>query len=185
MSPIPFKALDPPVIGGTIGFLRIESAGRGLTRGGLLMINALGEPQSFTYNQVETRHPFLWRNRNPTPATLMSLIRSIFEMCVDIPDLIVYRLSEINPDFFVHRIMLEVPVAGLPEPPNSQSDEANPELSVLPDPDIIWTPRDAVTDAHIMELCNRLMRGGLLYEPFERIAVGLKETYSDNDSEST
>lgn len=148
--------------------------------GALLVIDALGEPLEFSYNRVEARYRFLWRERDLHLAATRELLTSLLDLCPRDPSALFFLASETPPDLFVQQVDIEKPVARVArgeETLGAAEIEQHEELSGKPTVQLFWVrgrPSDA-TPAH--RLAVVLGARGLLLEPFERVLAGLREAY--------
>jgi len=159
--------------------------------GGLLLIDARGEPVEFTYNRVAAKHRFLWRERDLKRAVSRELLASLLDPCPKSPSAIFCLAREVEPEILLEDIDIQKPVARVPDANESigvAGEEEHERLEATSSVQLFWVrgrPSDA-TPAH--RLVERLASRGLLLEPFERVVAGLREAYelsSDVDGDSS
>lgn len=156
--PIPFD-IDADDLG-TAAFLAIVPSTEGYS-GALFQITARGEPVEFTWNQVSAPPSILWRPGDLRRAALRLLVSSLCEASPVIPTLLVTREAALPLELFTEDVQVNVPVL---------------HVRVTEDGEIVseWVlaaERGSAAD----ELAGTLGARGLLLEPFERAAEGLKE----------
>jgi hypothetical protein len=180
MAPIPYNNPEPPPLSGIAAFLKIESVDSTIYRGALLLINSLGEPRGFTYNQVEIPFPFLWPKSDLLHRLYITLITSLFDVCAEQPNLLLYLENEIPPDFFSRQLLLSMPHAAVQiqvgNAPESGAEQRLPETD--PQCQVIWGDSEPEESSLEKILAHQLSKRGLIAEPFIRATAGLKEVYS-------
>jgi hypothetical protein len=165
-------------------FFRAQAVDRDSYVGGLLVIDARGEPVEFTYNRVSVKHRFLWRERDLRSAVTRELLTALFEACPRVPTALFCLAREVEPTLFLDDVDVQRPVArvaGEQETIGLARDEVEERVDGPTSVQLFWVrgrPSDA-TDAH--RLVQRLAGRGLLLEPFERVLAGLRETYELGD----
>lgn len=161
-------------------FFRVLPIDRDSHVGGLLLIDARGEPVEFTYNRVSVKHRFLWRDRDLRSAVTRELLTALLEACPRTPTALFCLAREVEPALFLEDIDVQRPVAriaGENETIGLAGEEVEERVEGPSAAQLFWVrgrPSDA-TDAH--RLVKRLAGRGLLLEPFERVLAGLRETY--------
>lgn len=167
--PIPFHDAGDVEELGSAGFLKLESlvGDDRLSLGaaaGLLVINARGEPLEFAFNRLELRSPGLWGPGRARGALQRRLVASLLSVCSHDPRLLVCLDDEIDVHLFGRELRLEVPVARV---------QASPPMLVT------WQRSPPADGSAELRLFERLGARGLVLEPFERAALGLREVFSD------
>lgn len=132
-----------------------------LYQGTLFVINARGEPMEFTYNRLATSYPQLWGGDRPPRHAERKLTASLLTACPRMPELLLYRLPEASPELFTEEIHLSIPVGRLSGTPDKT--------------EVTWLPE--IADSLAEKLWQHLQRYGLVWEPFTRAEIGLKEIY--------
>ena len=184
--PIPFRDSDDLNELGTAGYLKIEpsSAGFGYL-GALFLINARGEPIEFTYNRIETPHTFLWRQTDIRRHAARKLTTSLFSLCPKTPRLILCLAEEVGSELFCQDIQLSIPVCRI-APAIRAASFSGQETQEVTDAseamNLFWFPGNPQHDSSERLLLNKLTSRGLLVEPFDRAAIGLKEVYQTKDA---
>jgi hypothetical protein len=178
---IPYRSvLDEDERNVSGAFFRTMPIDRDSQVGGLLLIDARGEPIEFTYNRVGVKHRFLWRDRDLNVAVTRELLTSLLDTCPRAPSAIFCLASEVEAQLLVEDIDIQRPlarVAGETDTVGRSSDEEHERVEGATNVQLFWVrgrPSDA-TPAH--RLVERLASRGLLLEPFERVLAGLREAY--------
>jgi hypothetical protein len=178
---IPYRSvLDEDERNVSGAFFRTMPIDRDAHVGGLLLIDARGEPIEFTYNRVGVKHRFLWRDRDLSLALARELLTSLLDNCPRTPSGVFCLASEVEAQLFVEDIDIQMPlarVAGGDATVGLSSEEEHERLEGAQSVQLFWMrgrPSDA-TPAH--RLVERLASRGLLLEPFERVLAGLREAY--------
>ncbi len=183
---VPFRDAAELEAGGSAAFLRV-TGGRSKSEllGGLLQINAKGEPVEFTFSTVQVPGGPLWRAGDAERSGLRSLTSSLFQASQRSPLLLLCLAREIPPDLFRDEIEVLVPVCRLAaEGDVAQLDHA--EVAEQPADSTIhlfWRPQPPPAESPARRLVDALARRSLLLEPFERIPAGLRETLAEDRTE--
>jgi len=179
--PLPFREADELAELGAAGLLTIRPlAARGGYEGALFVVNARGEPLEFTYNRVETPHPFLWRKEDIRRYAHRRLTASLLSVCPATPRVILCLAEEVTSELFAQDIQVSVPVCRIAHETEvaAISAEEAPEATDGSDSvNLFWFPRSPDDSALERRLVQELARRGLLLEPFERAKKGLDEVY--------
>lgn len=164
---------------GTAGFLKVERTESGY-RGAFFVINARGEPVEFTYTRLSVPDSFLWRKADIARHAIRKMAGSLFDLCPASPRLVFCLSGEVDIASFVSDLKLTVPLCGVaPSKPSDgnpapeRGGESHPEASVR----LAWIPAWPGEGSTEHKLFSRLLSGGLILEPFERAAAGLREVY--------
>lgn len=180
--PIPFRDTDDIAELGEAGFLTIcPLASADGYEGALFIVNARGEPLEFTYNRVQTPHPFLWRKEDIRRHAHRRLTASLLSACPAIPKVILCLAEEVGSDLFCQDMEMSMPVCRIA--PGSavvsiaaaEAQEASGEQDSV---NLFWFPRPPDDAAVERRLVQELSRRGLLTEPFDRAKKGLDEVYA-------
>jgi hypothetical protein len=161
-------------------FFRTLAVDRDSYVGGLLLIDARGEPLEFTYNRVAVKHRFLWRDRDMNLAVVRELLTSLLDTCPKSPSAVFCLAREVDAQLFLEDVDVQKPlarVAGASETLGLSAEEEHERIEAANSVQLFWVrgrPSDA-TPAH--RLVERLSSRGLLLEPFERVLAGLREAY--------
>ena len=179
--PIPYRDTDDLNELGAAGYLKIEpsSAGSGYL-GALFLINARGEPIEFTDNRIETPHTFLWRQADIRRHAARKLTVSLLSLCPKTPRLILCLAEEVGSDLFSQDIQVSIPVAriapAIKASPYSGSETQDTVQASEP-MNVFWFPGKPQDDSIELRFLHELVSRGLLLEPLERAAIGLREVY--------
>ena len=180
--PIPFRDLDDVDGLGSAGFLKLERSPDGACcLGALFVVNGRGEPLEFAYNRVTVPHPFLWRPEDLRRYVERRLASSLLSVCAYRPRLLLCLASEVGVSLFSQDIQVDLPVGrvGDPLPPRRRVDMETGEIleeEVAPE-QVAWQPSPPADGSIERRLFDYLAAHGLLREPFERAALGLREAY--------
>lgn len=188
--PIPFHDAEDLEELGAAAFLHVEQLRPGSPErfGALLFINARGEPLEFAYNRVELLSNTLWRPLDRVQAAVRRLAISLFRECSLTPALLFCRADAVDPHLFgpAGHLTLEVPVGriataaeavGYIGSEGQSTVETADSAGQLQETHLFWTPGPPEGTAYV--LFHRLAERGLLLEPFDRAAKGLREVYAD------
>lgn len=178
--PIPFlDQIDVEELGAA-GYLRLQQ-GRSETErlGALLCINALGEPLEFVYNRLELPHPFLWRREDLLRHAARGLLGSLFTACTTTPRILLCLADEVGAELLLDDLSVKLPVGRIDAEvgPARAAGLPNEAATELEQPGLFWTPAAPTTGSPEHQLFDRLASHGLLLEPLERAASGLREVY--------
>src|SRR5438477_6310462 len=179
---VPFRDTAELEAGGTAAYLRVTP---GRTRserlGGLLQVNARGEPVEFTFSTVQVPSGALWRAGEAERSGLRSLIVSLFQASQRSPLLMLCLAREIPPELFRDELEVLVPVCRLAaEGDVAQLDHGETaEQTAAPMVHLFWR-RAPAGESPARRLLDSLGRRGLLLEPFDRIPAGLREALAEH-----
>src|SRR5437762_10613778 len=108
---LPFRDAAELEAGGTAAYLRITPGRRRSERlGGLLQVNAKGEPVEFTFSTVRVPSGALWRAGDAERSGLRSLASSLFQASQRSPLLLLCLTREVPPSLFRDELEVLVPV---------------------------------------------------------------------------
>ena len=180
--PIPFSDVEDDDGLGSAAFLKVErSPDHACCLGALLVISARGEPLEFGYNRVRVPQPYLWREEDLRRHTERRLTMSLLSVCSQQPRLLVCLASEVTARLFAQDLQVEVPVVrvGVAVLSHARVDIETGEVLENEDarPHVAWQPAPPNADSMERRLFEHLTAHGLLLEPFERAALGLREVY--------
>jgi hypothetical protein len=180
--PIPFSDVEDHDRLGSTAFLKlVRSSDDACCLGALFVISALGEPLEFAYNRVRVPQPYLWRQTDLRSYTERRLTTSLLSVCSQQPRLLVCLANEVSTSLFSRGLQVEVPVVRVSASPTTRRRVDPVTGEVLeeeePPPHVAWQPAPPDEDSMACRLCEHLSTHGLLMEPFERAAVGLREVY--------
>ncbi len=175
--PIPFRDADDLEELGAAAYLKIERSENGAAYlGGLLLINARGEPLEFTYNRVDLPQSFLWRPADLRRHAGRKLAVSLFDACGTNPRLLFCLDDEIAGEVFSQDIEVAIPVGRLSP---AAGGEGSGEPVAAPEAvNVFWDRAPPRPDSVERQLFDRLSTHGLLLEPFERALIGLHAVYA-------
>ena len=179
----PFRDDDDLEELGAAAFIKIEQSARdSVYLGALFVINARGEPLEFAYNLIETPHTFLWRPADLRRHAERKLAASLLGACDAAPALLLCLAEEVGDDLFGRDLALSVPVGRIDRSLGAPVSADTGEVLELPEPvHLFWYPAPPVEGSPERRLLTRLSAQGLLLEPFERAAFGLREVYGPPD----
>jgi hypothetical protein len=189
--PIPFQdAADLEALGAA-AFLKIEPAGPAGFRGALFLINARGEPLEFAYNRVETPSTFLWRRSDLRRHAERRLAASLLTVCARTPQLLLCLAAEVGSELFCQDLRLSLPIARIGYAMQAPAFAATEVEEAVEDDEgagsadgahplhLFWFPEPPGAESTPRRLFQHLRTHGLLQEPFERAAVGLREVFDE------
>ena len=175
---VPFRDAAELEAGGTAAYLRVTP---GRTRserlGGLLQVNAKGDPVEFTFSTVQVPGGPLWRAGEAERSGLRSLTISLFTASQRSPLLLLCLAREFPPELFRDELEVLLPICRLAaEGDVAQLDRGEiAEQAVEPTVHLFWRPGPPAPESPPRRLLDSLARRGLLLEPFDRIPAGLRE----------
>lgn len=168
---------------GSAAYLKVDSSSDGgCSLGALLVISARGEPLEFAYNRVRVPQPFLWREADLRRYVQRRLTTSLLSVCAQQPRILLCLEDEVGVWLFGQDLQLEVPVARV-TPAGPAARRIDPDTGEvldaqsLPPAQVAWQPAPPDDDSVERRLFEHLSVHGLLLEPFERAALGLREVY--------
>jgi hypothetical protein len=187
--PIPYRDAEDLEELGTVAYLKIEPLPNNAGYlGALFLINARGEPIEFTYNRIDTPQTFLWRQEDLRRHAARRLTASLFSLCPRTPRLLLCLAKEIGSELFCQDIQVSIPVCRL-APANdtfpASDEETRDTLNTPESLQVFWFPGKPAEDAIELLLLNLLTARGLLLEPFERAAIGLREVYQTKSNQES
>ncbi|MPZ15572.1 MAG: hypothetical protein GEU73_14320 [Chloroflexi bacterium] len=187
--PVPFQNVDDIEELGPAGFLKVErSADGAMYRGALFQINGRGEPLEFTYNRLEVPRPLFWRRTDLRRHAERRLISSLLAMCKCEPRLLLCLADEVGSALFSQDLRMAVPAARIGRPVSAAArinEETGEILEESEPPNLSWIPGPPPEGSRDRRLLDRLSRYGLLLEPFDRAAIGLREAYASDSRKAT
>jgi hypothetical protein len=180
--PIPFHDDESVEELGLAAFLHLEPEGETL-RGCLLFLNARGEPQEFVYNRLELLSDVLWRPADRLPAAERRLAATLFRAATLSPQFLLVNAITTPADLFGPggQVVLEIPVGRVALKETTVRPAATEVLQEIETFDadgavctarVLWTPQPPTAP-----LLSLLAERGLIIEPFDRAAAGLREAY--------
>ena len=183
---IPFRdAIELEELGAA-GYLKIQSHPAGY-RGALILINVRGEPLEFTYTRVETPHTFLWRRDDIGRHAARKITASLLSLCPQVPRLMLCLAEEVGSELFCQDIQVSIPVCRIASRMAAVPFSSREVMDVTDTGEpmhLFWFPEKPDEGSAEQELLRKLVSHGLLLEPFERAAVGLREVYKEKISTS-
>jgi hypothetical protein len=177
--PIPFADVEEIDGLGSAAFLKVARSSDGACcLGALLVISARGEPLEFGYNRVRVPQPFLWRAADLRRHTERRLTASLLSVCSQQPRLLLCLASEVGARLFGQDLQVDLPVARVDAAQRLVDTETGEVLEDQdPRPHVAWQPAPPDEGSTERRLFDHLATHGLLLEPFERAALGLREVY--------
>ncbi len=185
--PVPFQDAEDLEALGTAGFLTVEaSGGDGANaaatgyRGALFLINARGEPLEFAYNRIELPETSLWRRIDLRRYAERTLATSLFSVCARTPRLLLCLAEAVGSELFCQDLRVELPVGRISRAMEAASYAAGEVEEAIEQPEplhLFWFPAPPAPESVERRLFERLRASGLLLEPFNRAATGLREVY--------
>ncbi len=178
--PIPFREDSDTDHLGSAAFLRLVSTDAGAFFGALFLVNGRGEPVEFTYNTLEIVQRFLWRREDLRRHAARRLTSTLLEVCPRVPTVILCLAGEAPAELFTQDITVEIPtvrVSELSAVVGQSVDESREVVDGDVPLQVFWhgVVPDAANDARA--LVQLFAARGLLLEPFDRAATGLREVY--------
>jgi len=111
---------------------------------------------------------------------MRKLTASILSLCPKTPRLILCLAEEVKSELFCQDIQVSIPVCRLAPAIEVTSYSGDESQDTLKDPEpmnLFWFPNRPGENSIEIRLLQELISRGLLVEPFERAAIGLKEVY--------
>lgn len=173
--PIEFHDAQAVELLGFAAFLHLETQGD-LAYGALLLINARGEPQEFVFNHLELLGQVLWRGSDREAGAGRRLCASLFASTTLAPRFLLFNAAAIAPTLLSEQsgISLAIPAGGVLASADEESFE-----TFDGEGEMIWTRVGWIGAAPDGELFDLLRERGLIWEPFERVAAGLREAFGE------
>lgn len=179
---VPFRDAAELEAGGSAAYLRVVPGRSGSERlGGLLQVNAKGEPVEFTFSAIQAPGGPLWRTDDLERSCLRSLATSLFQASQRSPLMVLCLAHEFPPELFRDELEVLVPVCRLA----MEGDVAALDASEVAEPatdqaiHLFWRPGPPAQESPARRLLDALARRGMLVEPFERIPAGLLEALAE------
>lgn len=175
---IPFRDAAELEAGGTAAYLRlIPGRNKSERLGGLLQVNAKGEPVEFTFGTVQVPGGPLWRARDAERGGTRNLTISLFQTSQRSPLLLMCLANEVPPELFRDDIQVVLPVCRIASGGDFAPLDAGEveEPAAEPAIHLFWRPGKPPPESPARRLVDSLARRGLLLEPFDRIPAGLHE----------
>lgn len=180
--PVPFRDAEEVEELGASAFLKVEPlADSDGYVAALFVVNARGEPLEFVYNRIETPDTFLWRPSDLRRHAQRKLVSSLLGASSRQPRLLLCQADEVGSELFCQDLQLQLPVGrvGRPFKANAYSTQETQESLEQPERlHLFWFPQPPSEGSPERILLSWLASRGLLEEPFERAAVGLREVYA-------
>lgn len=175
--PIEFHDAQAVELLGFAAFLHLEIEGE-TAYGALLFLNARGEPQEFVFNHLELLNDVLWRDADRKEGAQRRLCASLFASTTLAPRFLLFGSEQIAPALFGEDggISLAIPAGGVART-EPESDGAFETFNG--EGEAIWTRVDWNFGAPEGELFGLLAQRGLIWEPFERAKLGLREAFEN------
>lgn len=177
--PVPFRYANEVEELGAVAYLKIEAHPAGYM-GALFLVNVLGEPLEFTYSRIETPNTFLWRREDIRRHAARKLAASLLSLCPQEPRLLLCLAADVGSELFCQDIRVSIPVCRIAPKLAAVAytgQEARDEAEAGDPLHLFWFPDRPAEGSMQLKLMDELISHGLLVEPFERAAVGLREVY--------
>ena len=187
--PIAYHDLEDINALGTAAFLQVVEGPSESNEwfGALLVLNARGEPLEFAYNRIALISNLFWRPADRVRAALRRLCATLFDAITHTPSFLLCRADRVDPHVFGAggQIELSVPVGRV-----ATGEEAVGYVGAEQQAKISTVSADAALEAHLFwtpgppegtgaQLFAHLAERGLIFEPFDRAAKGLREVYPE------
>lgn len=173
--PVPFRDAQDIAESGTAAYLRIERTPAGVEfRGGLLVVNARGEPLQFTYTRATSEYSALWRQEDIRRHAVRSVAESLFAACPQAPRILLCLDSDIPAGVLDEDLFVSVPVGRVVV--GKRADVAAVGSEGLT---VSWLPAEPQADCAENRLFAELVRRNLVMDGFDRATRGLREAYSE------
>ena len=160
----------------TAGYLRFVAEPTAAAFRPLFVINAYGEPVDFAFSRVDSPAHLLWRTGDSRRHAVASLCAVLFEAAPRAPTLLLALAEETPASLFVDDLLVETPVCRIRRdgPPRASDTPGEfPSDGV----ELHWATKPPLDGSPAQRLMQLLALRDLLFEPFERAAVGLEETF--------
>ncbi len=164
------------VADGIVGYLCFrQSDGRRELQAALFVVNGRAEPLDFVFSRATLPGGFLWRTADARRLATASLVKTLFAACPGRPQVLFASAQEVAADVFAEDIEVDVPLARLSDDvahgpgPTETVERLGDGLHAF------WSVAPVEPNSPARLLLDRLVRSGLLMEPFERALAGLEE----------
>lgn len=153
----------------------------------LFLVNEIGEPVQFIYDQARIPSAFLWRPEDLRRHTICHLTKSVLGACPMVPRLLLCMHSETYPELFTEQIRLEIPVCRVSDSPDAQKSprEAETHINGGRPLRMFWYPAAPNGDTREAQLLESLRTRVGAIEPFSRARTGLAQTLGSNRANQT
>lgn len=143
----------------------------------LFLVNEIGEPLHFVYDQARIPSAFLWRPEDLRRHTVRHLTKSVLGACPMVPRLLLCMHSQTYPELFTEEIRLEVPVCRITDSADVQksSREAETHINGGRPLRMLWFPAAPDDESREAQLLESLRSRVGAIEPFGRARAGLTE----------
>jgi len=173
--PVPFRDLrdDEERLAGFLRFVR-ESSGLGI-RGALFVVNARGEPVSFTYTRADLPTSLFWRAREAHRHSIASLAATLLAACPESPAMLLTLAEEVPDGALTGDLRIQTPLGQIAAAAIPTRDDPAADA-----PRLTWHGQPPGVESSAHRVVEALLAHGLLLEPFERAASGLDEAYREH-----
>ena len=178
--PVPFDDLSAESThSGAIAWLRFvdEEDGKGI-RAALFQTSDQGEPLDFCFSRIDRRES-LGQWETDRPSALSSLAKSLFQAATSSPILILGLADEVPPRAFTDDIRLRIPFCCIRTAgalTHSGFEHGGPHKNHF---ELIWATRHPHVGSSACDLLGKILERSNPLEPFDRVAQGLAEAFSD------
>lgn len=144
----------------------------------LFVVNEIGEPLHFVYDQAHIPTAWLWRSDDLRRHTIRHLTRSVLSACPIAPRLLLCMCSETYPELFTEHIRLDIPVCRFSENANAQKSPQEIETQTNDGRPLrmFWYPAAPNGDSREARLLESLRTRVGDLEPFHRARPGLAQS---------
>ena len=161
---VPYRKSRGTPEDGCAAYLDVIAGQGGALLGALLLLDGRGRPLEFAHNRTEPPGGWMWPDELQFSACVAAVAHSLFDTCRREPDLVVCKHTLGPRDYLRADVAPSIPML---------------VVSPIADGELQW---DWVNDppTHGMRshtLAPELEARGFLWEPFHRLARGLRELY--------
>ncbi len=166
--PLPYHRPRRADSEGGAAFLQVVSSrSDGTFYGGLLVLDARGEPVEFVYTSIKAPGGFLWPETRVSESATLALAHSLFDACVKSPDLLIAPVTLASPEFCLREVAVAIPFVLI--------EFGEGELPAT----LRWVNEPPGAGMRAESILQSLAERRFLVEPFSRISAGLREVYPD------
>jgi hypothetical protein len=164
--PVPYRKTPKTIATGLAAFIDVAWIEPDRTLyGGLLVIDAIGQPVEFVHNYALAPTGLAWDPHTSVRLGTPQLVHTLFDACRREPDLLVVMASSGSPEFVNAEIAPAVPCAMV-----------TPAQGALP-AEWSWINTPPTTGMRASFVSSELERRGLFIEPFARLRQALQVVY--------
>ena len=176
--PIPFRDLGEDEPSGAAAYLRFmdEPDGNGI-RGALFVMSPRGDPLEFSFSRIDVRSGVLWRAGQARNRALASLAKALFESTSYLPEVVFALAEEAPTDVFSEDVNVQAPLCRIASQVDGMTASSKSGRPPFESVSLLWVNGPPAAGEAPAILVETLEARRLLFEPFERAALGIEEAF--------